>query len=221
MDLRTQLRIQTRMNFPLVSAICPTKNRPEFLAQAIQAFEQQDYPNKELVIIADGEDVQHLLSEGMDVLYIRIADGASIGRKRNIACQHARGSIICHWDDDDIYFRHRISEQVQALEDTGADLTGYCDMLFVDEVNKKAWQFTGDEDYAVGVSFCYRKQFWAGRKFPDVSMSEDNEFIRELPKGALAVRNSNQIIARIHPGNTVEKRVGVQMQVSNYWREIL
>lgn len=212
------------MNFPLVSAICPTKNRPDYLAQAIQAFEEQDYPNKELVIVDDGEeDVSDLPTEWSPILYVRMAPnaGATIGRKRNLACNMARGSLICHWDDDDIYFRHRISEQVQALEDTGADLTGYSDMLFVDEAAKKLWLFTGDEDYAVGVSFCYRKQFWEGRKFPDVSMSEDNEFIRDLPKGALAIRNSNQIIARIHPGNTVEKRVGVQMQVSNYWKEIL
>jgi glycosyltransferase involved in cell wall biosynthesis len=209
------------MNFPLVSAICPTKNRPEFLAQAIAAFELQDYPSKELVIVDDGEDVTHLLQGGQAILYIRVAEGASIGRKRNIACQHAKGSIIVHWDDDDLYFKHRISEQVLALEESGADITGYSDMLFIEEPEKKLWLFTGDDDYAVGVSFCYRKRFWESRKFPDLNVSEDNEFIRDLPKGSLAIRNSNQIIARIHSGNTVEKRVGVQMQVENYWKEIL
>lgn len=208
------------MNFPLVSAICPTKNRPQFLAQAIQDFLEQDYPAKELVIVDDGESIQHLIPEDAPVLYIRTVS-ATVGRKRNIACQMARGSIIVHWDDDDLYFRHRITEQVQALDDTGADITGYSDMLFVDEVNKRAWQFMGPEDYAVGVSFCYRKRFWEGRKFPDQNRSEDNAFIWDLPKGALAIRNSNQIIARIHAGNTVEKAVGVQLQVANYWREIL
>lgn len=209
------------MNFPLVSCICPTKNRPEYLLQAIDAFLMQDYPAKELVLVVDGDDMQHLLDGSMPVLYIRITDGATIGRKRNVACQNARGSIICHWDDDDIYFKHRISEQVLALEESGADITGYSDMLFVDEANKKAWQFMGHEDYAVGVSFCYRKRFWEGRKFPDLNVSEDNEFIRDLPKGSLAIRNSNQIIARIHPGNTVEKAAGVQLRVAEYWREIL
>jgi glycosyltransferase involved in cell wall biosynthesis len=208
------------MNFPLVSCICPTKNRPEYLSQAIDAFLQQDYPAKELLIVDDGVSIQHLIPEGSPILLIRTVP-ATVGRKRNIACNMARGSLICHWDDDDIYFRHRISEQVLALEESGADITGYSDMLFVDEANQKAWQFMGHEDYAVGVSFCYRKRFWEGRKFPDVNVSEDNEFIRDLPKGSLAIRNSNQIIARIHPGNTVEKAAGVQLRVAEYWREIL
>lgn len=208
------------MNFPLVSCICPTKNRPEYLSQAITAFLDQDYPAKELVIVDDGESIQDLIPGGEPILLIRTVS-ATIGRKRNIACNMARGSIICHWDDDDIYFRHRISEQVLALEESGADITGYSDMLFVDEANKKAWQFMGNEDYAVGVSFCYRKRFWESRKFADLNVSEDNEFIRDLPKGSLAIRNSNQIIARIHPGNTVEKAAGVQLRVAEYWREIL
>ncbi len=40
---------------PLVSCIMPTANRQRFIPTAISLFLRQDYPEKELVIIDDGE----------------------------------------------------------------------------------------------------------------------------------------------------------------------
>jgi glycosyltransferase involved in cell wall biosynthesis len=34
----------------------PTRNRRRFVSQAIGYFLRQDYPNKELVVVDDGED---------------------------------------------------------------------------------------------------------------------------------------------------------------------
>jgi len=39
---------------PLVTAIMPTRERPEFALQAVRYFCAQDYPNKELVVLEDG-----------------------------------------------------------------------------------------------------------------------------------------------------------------------
>jgi hypothetical protein len=39
---------------PLVTAIMPTAGRPEFALQAVRYFCDQDYPNKELVVLEDG-----------------------------------------------------------------------------------------------------------------------------------------------------------------------
>ena len=41
---------------PLVSCIMPTADRRRFVPLAIQNFLQQDYPNRELVILDDGQD---------------------------------------------------------------------------------------------------------------------------------------------------------------------
>jgi len=42
--------------WPLISCIMPTYNRRPFLPLALRCFLDQDYPNKELIIVDDGED---------------------------------------------------------------------------------------------------------------------------------------------------------------------
>lgn len=206
----------------VVTAICPTRNRRKFLPGAIADFLAQDYPAKELVILDDGDDwVWDLVPDDSRVQYWRrLHDQPTIGTKRNALCELAKGQIICHWDDDDIYGPRRISEQVKALEETGAEVTGYQDLLFREE-SGRLWMYSDDSGaYVVGVSLCYLKQFWKTHRFrEDLAFSEDNAFVDAIPPGGLAIRNSNQIIARIHSGNTCP-RGEAQFKIREHWREI-
>ena len=38
---------------------------------------------------------------GADAVYIYVAEKQTIGTKRNLACEAARGEVVCHFDDDD------------------------------------------------------------------------------------------------------------------------
>ena len=70
---------------PLVSCILPTYNRPRFLKQAIKYFENQDYANKELIVVDDGMDyIGDLISGRMDITYMKMNQRATIGEKLNI-----------------------------------------------------------------------------------------------------------------------------------------
>src|SRR6266567_7684949 len=87
---------------PLVSCIMPTANRRQFARQAITYFQRQDYPSKELLILDDGQDcIQDLMPEDAAIRYTRLTGKRSLGMKRNLACEMARGDLILHWDDDD------------------------------------------------------------------------------------------------------------------------
>jgi glycosyltransferase involved in cell wall biosynthesis len=89
---------------PLISCIMPTYNRRSFVPQAIFYSLHQNYPNKELIIVDDGDDaVGDLVPADERIRYIRSPGRQSIGLKRNLACEEARGSIIAYWDDDDWY----------------------------------------------------------------------------------------------------------------------
>jgi hypothetical protein len=105
-----------RTELPLVSCIMPTFNRRRFLRLALKAFNSQDYPARELIVIDDGTDpVGDLVEEARMARYVRLSARASIGEKRNRACAEARGSIIAHWDDDDWYAPGRLSSQIVPL----------------------------------------------------------------------------------------------------------
>lgn len=43
-------------DLPLISCIMPTYNRRSFIGLSLKAFEAQDYPAKELIIVDDGTD---------------------------------------------------------------------------------------------------------------------------------------------------------------------
>src|SRR5262249_53603198 len=70
---------------PLVSCIMPTYNRRSFVSLALQYFQRQDYPNRELIIVDDGSDVvSDLAQTAQNVRYLRLSARMSIGAKRNL-----------------------------------------------------------------------------------------------------------------------------------------
>ena len=196
------------MNQPLVTAICPTvcpaQDRFDLLRAAISQFQHQDYQNKELIILYTGTPgAGKLLTEDPAIFHIGICSGEPLGEKRNIGCGLARGEIICHWDDDDWYFPQRISGQVQALFDSGADVTGYGDMLFADPADQFAVRYDNHlSNYVVGTSLMYRKSYWQEHQFDPRAFSEDNDFVRLIPEGKLHVKTGDQIVARLHVQQT-------------------
>ena len=122
---------QAASEAPLVSCIMPTHNRRRYVPLALHYFLQQDYPNRELLVLDDGTDpVADLMPEDPRIRYFRLDRRRSIGAKRNLACRHAHGALVAHWDDDDWHAPHRLSHQVQALLEAGVDVCGLQTLLF-------------------------------------------------------------------------------------------
>jgi glycosyltransferase involved in cell wall biosynthesis len=107
----------------------PTYERPQFLGKAIELVQRQDYPNIEIVIVDDGRVSQAenpamiAALSAANVRYIHLTERRSIGVKRNIAVENARGEIVVHWDDDDYFREHRISAQVAPIIRGEVDMT--------------------------------------------------------------------------------------------------
>ena len=65
---------------PMVSCIMATANRRSLVPQAIRYFERQDYPNRELIILDDGEDaIADLIPQDASIRYIRIEQRRTMG----------------------------------------------------------------------------------------------------------------------------------------------
>jgi glycosyltransferase involved in cell wall biosynthesis len=188
----------------LVSCICPTRNRRDFLPGAIACFLAQDWPDRELVIVDDGISVADLIPAAERIRYFHSRTRRNIGQKRNIACSRAEGSIICHFDDDDWYSPCRITDQVNRLIATGAPVTGYNEIVFASDELQRAWRYLGEPLYAVGTSLCYLHSYWEQHPFPDLEKGEDNAFVKTAPKIAVS-DGCGQIVARLHGGNTCQR----------------
>ena len=126
------------ITFPKISCLTVTKDRLLLLKRAIQCFVNQTYPNKELIIISDGEDffnasIQRYLNElSQENIVFKIIpneENNSIGSLRNISWDTASGDLICQWDDDDQYHPRRLEIQYQHLIDQKAHASFLVDQL--------------------------------------------------------------------------------------------
>ena len=108
---------------PLVTAVMVTglhKARYPLARLAIECFQKQIYPNKELLIINHGEE--SLACEDSRIREIRVTKTAdqTVGDLRNLGIENAQGDYLISWDDDDWHHPMRISTQMDAQTDGAA-----------------------------------------------------------------------------------------------------
>lgn len=196
---------------PAVTCIMPTANRRRFIPAAVRSFLEQDYENKELLIVDDGVDrIEDLVPEHSQIRYIALPQRTRLGTKRNLACEAARGDVIVHWDDDDWYAPWRLRYQVGALEDEGFDICGIDRVLFVDGAAGRAWEYVQPANrlrWVCGATLCYRKSLWSEHRFADISCGEDSRFVFGARSARIGILEDNRFfIARIHGANSYPKR---------------
>lgn len=197
---------------PLVTCIMPTHNRRSFIPQAIRCFLRQDYSNLELLVVDDGtEPVGDLAPANDRIRYLRFDQKLTIGAKRNLACEKARGEFIVHWDDDDWYPPSRVRAQMRAMLDRGADLCGSSRVAYFDPARDQAWEYrypSAKGPWVAGNTLAYRKSFWSGHKFPDIQVGEDSRFVWSSKGRAVAdLADPGLCVATVHSNNTSRKNV--------------
>ena len=197
------------MNTPLVTCLCITRGRPERVALASRCFSLQSHCSCEFLVIADTYlDVPVLLDVPSVVITgNRPYPAFNVGQKRNYGCEWARGEYVAVFDDDDYSAPGRICQQVAELERTGAAVTGYSSMKFTDGVGW--WNFNCAPGFVIGLSLCFRRDWWAKHPFPALQVGEDAAFCyKAYEAGKLAaVPDLGLMYASIHPGNTSKRDV--------------
>lgn len=108
---------------PKVSCLMPTYNRfPNnryrdgrwVIEESIECFQRQTFKDAELIICNDcpGQEYQLERADPRIMIWNVPRRFNSLGEKLNAMAAVAQGSLICRWDDDDIYLPHRLAVQV-------------------------------------------------------------------------------------------------------------
>lgn len=202
----------------LASCIMPTRERRRFVPFALAYFLRQDYERCELIVVDDGDDpVGDLIPDDPRVRYVRLPRAASVGAKRNLACEAARGEVILHWDDDDWYAPDRVSRQVRALAESGRDVCGTSEVRYYDPAARHAWEYRYPAElrrWVAGGTLAYRRAFWAEHRFADVDVGEDAQFVWSTTPDRIAVIDDPSFyLGTIHASNVSPKHTGTA-----YWR---
>jgi glycosyltransferase involved in cell wall biosynthesis len=111
-----------------VSCLMLTERRLEEFRKSFACFCNQDYSNKELVVLASGNNEYQasiracVESSGRkDVRCTFVRSKKTLGALRNLAIEQASGPLICQWDDDDLYHPQRLTVQVKAMQRANAE----------------------------------------------------------------------------------------------------
>lgn len=122
----TQLQTIEPEDFPMVSVIVPTLDRPEMLRNALQSVLYQTYPNFEIIVVNDGgNDIQPLidsLNKRNNIRSIRHEIPRERSAARNSGLKAARGKYIAYLDDDDRFYPDHLRVLVNFLESRNAQV---------------------------------------------------------------------------------------------------
>lgn len=129
-----------RSDTPLVSAIIPTKDRPEMLSRALQSIIDQTYHPIEIIVVDDGStDQTETVVKGFeaDVKYMRNEQPMGAATARNRGVEAANGKFIAGLDDDDEWHPERIERLVKAYDSSFSCVTS--DVRFRYQRRAAAW----------------------------------------------------------------------------------
>ena len=193
-----------------VSCLMPTRDRPELVRFALEMFNRQDHPDRELVVVDDGtEPVEGLVADDPRVVYLRPPRRLTIGAKRSLAAEAATGQYLAHWDDDDWYAPDRLSTQLASLTESGCSVVGATTLLYWDAAAARVWRYTYPHAdtgaWAHDATLLLARSLWQARPYPDLDRGLDVSWLASLPDGALLVDNRPVYAGLMHPGNTSRK----------------
>lgn len=208
---------------PLITVTCPTtsERRGHFHPLLYECFKTQDYEPKELVVVDTGAKpspfFQDVAREDYRVVYRHypIEDSIegprgksqklawSLGLKRNIACYISRGSMIAHFDDDDLYASGYLTWMGGKLHEAAQSSGRSTTELSRAAAKLSEWHMLDMTDFALGYldvqvdknvplrerrgylygwgfSYIFTRAAWEAAPFPDVEFAEDSGFMEGL-----------------------------------------
>ena len=197
--------------YPFVSICTPTFNRRPFIPIAIKCFENQTYPRDKMewIIVDDGTDkIEDLVAHLPYVRYFKYDEKITLGKKRNISNEKAKGDIIVYMDDDDYYPPDRVKHAVERLQDSKALCAGSSAMfLYFKHINKMFQFGPYGPNHATAATFAFKKELLQKTKFDEEScVAEEKKFLKDYTIPFVQLDSTKTILVFSHNHNSFDKK---------------
>ena len=109
---------------PLISIVITNYNYSNYIGDAIESAINQDYPNKEIVVVDDGstdDSINVIGRYAKEVILVQQSNGG-VSSARNTGVTNSNGDFIAFLDADDYWMSNKISLQYESLINTESDL---------------------------------------------------------------------------------------------------
>lgn len=180
------------MSSPRVSCLMVTRERRVLAERAVACFASQTWPNRELVILDDGDEdyapmLAPFISAGHAIRYCRVERDPArrLGGLRNASIELADGDWCAQWDDDEWYGPKRIERQMAALSAGDVASALRWTLMAVDSPMLGPLTFRADTGFATPGTVLHRRD---AAQYPDLARGEDAVFLKSLrDAGGVAV----------------------------------
>lgn len=146
---------------PRVSVLLRTKDRPGFLAEALDSLRRQTFSDFETIVVNDGGPIPAALLEPVPGRAIRVvAPPVPGGRTRalNMGLAAARGTYVAYLDDDDLYLPEHLDTLVRFLDGSAEYRAAYTSVRQIEQVLGDDGRYRGGREITV-----YGRPFDAAR----------------------------------------------------------
>jgi len=120
----------TLANWPSVSAVIPTRDRPELLARAVQSVLDQQYPGPLECVVVFDQQVPRMpevnVPAGRSVRLVENDRTPGLAGARNAGAAASPSDLLAWCDDDDEWLPDKLRRQVEAMQHTPAAAVATC-----------------------------------------------------------------------------------------------
>jgi glycosyltransferase involved in cell wall biosynthesis len=172
---------------PMISIIIPAHNEEAYLGQTLEELQRQDYPNYEIIVVANGcTDRTCAVAQGLCHRLIDLPE-RGLSRARNLGAEAARGDILVFLDADTVLDSNALETIARQFtrEYAAGTLRGQPDMPRLKYHAMYAWKnFMHSSmlhEGSSGVILCWRDHFHDTSGFDEaLHVRENSDLIRKL-----------------------------------------
>jgi glycosyltransferase involved in cell wall biosynthesis len=130
------------MSNPLVSVVIPVYNGERFLKKTLESVFAQTFRNYEVVCVDDGSTdksrdiISEVSSGNAQAVRLFCQNRGGQSASRNAGVSNSSGQYLAFLDQDDIWYPHKLAQQVAKLENNSTAVLVHCDHDLIDEDGK-------------------------------------------------------------------------------------
>jgi hypothetical protein len=165
-----------------IAAVCCTYLRPKQLGWLVRCFMEQDYPQRELLILDDAGQYDQAQGDRWQLVSVR-RRFRSLGEKRNAAAAMTSPDVdaLAVWDDDDLYLPWALSASAAALKVAPWSRPS---LVLHERADGKLKQHRTGGLYHGGWAYT-REAFQRAGAYPPINNGEDQAFAKRLRRAGV------------------------------------
>jgi len=165
--------------FSIITITC----RSQCIDNIIQNYIQQDFVNKELIVIINNDKVNiesfnKYVKTYPNISIYKLSQQTSLGECLNFAIDKSNYDLIAKFDDDDYYGKFYLGEAYHAFLEKDCEVVGKFDAYYYFEKFRMLMLLSNDKFYnrPTGSTICFRKEITKEIRFANISSGEDAQF---------------------------------------------